>query len=91
MVEIFTIVGVVGSILCLLTYFLMERGLIKSSNPWYYVMNGSGALLILIACISQFDGGDLGAITQNLCWVMVSAMGVYRIIRAKRKERSEGF
>lgn len=88
---IFTIIGVLGSILCILAYFLLERGYAKGSDIWYYVMNGLGALLVLIGAMYSFDGGDLGAVTQELCWVMISGMGVYRLIRAKQKMRSEGF
>lgn len=88
---VFTIIGVAGSILCILMYFLLERGKAKASDNWYYAINGLGALMILMACMYDFDGGDLGAVTQELCWVMISGMGVYRIIRARKKERKEGF
>ncbi len=88
---VFTIIGVVGSIMCILMYFMLERGLAKGSDIWYYAINGIGALLILIGCMANFDGGDLGAITQELCWAMISGMGIFRLIRAKKKERNEGF
>lgn len=88
---VFTIIGVLGSIMCILMYFLLDKGIAKGSDIWYYAINGTGAILILIGCMGQFDGGDLGAITQELCWAMISFMGIYRLIRAKRKERKEGF
>ncbi len=88
---IFTIIGVLGSIMCILMYFLLERGYAKPTDIWYYAINGTGALLILIACMADFDGGDLGAVTQELCWVAISFMGVYKMVQAKRRDRKEGF
>lgn len=88
---IFTIIGVVGSILCILMYLLLERGMARGSDIWYYAVNGIGALMILVAAMYDFDGGDLGAVTQELCWVMISGMGIYRLIKAKQKIRKEGF
>ena len=88
---VFTIIGVVGSIMCILMYFCLERGIAKGSDIWYYAINGLGAVLILVGCMGEFDGGDLGAVTQELCWAMISFMGIYRLTRAKRKDRKEGF
>ena len=88
---IYTILGVVGSICCILAYFLLERGYAKGSDIWYYALNGVGALMVLIGCMADFDGGDLGAVTQELCWVMISGMGVYRLVKNKQKQKKEQF
>ena len=89
--SVFTIIGVLGSICCILAYFLLERGYARGSDIWYYALNGIGALMVLIACMYSFDGGDLGAVTQELCWVMISGMGIYRLVRAKQKIKKDNF
>jgi hypothetical protein len=87
----FTILGVAGSVLCILMYFLLERGKARASDIWYYACNGLGAFLILLAAMRDFDGGDLGAITQELCWVTISGIGVWKLVKQRRKNRNEGF
>lgn len=89
--SVFTIIGVLGSICCILAYFLLERGYAKGSDIWYYALNGVGAAMVLAACMYDFDGGDLGAVTQEMCWVMISGMGIYRLVKAKQKIKKENF
>jgi len=91
MESIFTILGVAGSVLCILMYFLLERGYAKSTDIWYYACNGIGALLILAGAMYSFDGGDLGAVTQEVCWAGISFIGVYRMIKNKQAQKKEMF
>lgn len=82
----FTILGGLGAVLCILMYFLLERGYAKSSDIWYYSFNGLGAVLVLIAALYNFDGGDLGAVTQELCWAMISCIGIFKLIRQDKNQ-----
>jgi hypothetical protein len=89
--SLFTIIGVLGSICCILAYFLLERGYAKGSDIWYYALNGIGAGLVLIGAMYDFDGGDLGAVTQEVCWVMISGTGVYKLIKQRKTQRKDSF
>ena len=91
MESLFTIIGVVGSIFCILMYFLLERGYAKSTDIWYYAFNGLGAVMILIGAMYSFDGGDLGAVTQELCWAAISFMGVWRMYKLRQTKKKETF
>ena len=88
---LFTIIGVAGSILCILMYFMLERGQARASDIWYYALNGLGAAMVIIGVMYNFDGGDLGAVTQGLCWVLISGIGVYKLIKKKKAEKREYF
>lgn len=87
----FTIIGVSGSILCILMYFMLEQGKARASDAWYYGVNGIGALLILIGAMHEFDGGDLGAVAQEMCWVLISGAGVLKLYKQKKKNRKDYF
>ncbi len=89
--SVFTIIGVLGSIFCILMYFCLERGYAKSSDIWYYALNGVGALLILIGAMYDFDGGDLGAVAQELCWMVISFTGIYKLVKQKKAQSKDNF
>ncbi len=75
--------GILGAVLCILAYFLLERGIFDAHSLRYYAVNGLGAFLVLVAVLYSFDSGDMGAILQELCWVAISVMGVLKV-RNKR-------
>jgi hypothetical protein len=81
---LFTIFGVLGSVCCVGAYFLLEQGKLSAEKPTYYILNGLGASLVLIGALYSFDGGDLGAVIQELCWVAISAMGLFKILKVKQ-------
>ena len=81
---LFTVMGIIGSICCVGAYFLLEQNKISSEGSIYYILNGVGAGLVLIGAFYSFDGGDLGAIIQELCWVIISAMGLFKVYKVKK-------
>ncbi|MGB4106832.1 MAG: hypothetical protein WBK55_03450 [Alphaproteobacteria bacterium] len=83
METIFSIAGVIGAGMCVLTYFLLERGKLSADGMNYYVINGLGAALILVAAFYEYDNGDLGVAVQELCWIAVSLMGIAKVYKEK--------
>ena len=80
---ILSYLGVLGAVMCVLAYFLLERGKVRADGMTYYFMNGFGAFLVLVAVLYSFDGGDMGAIVQELCWVIISMMGIFKILKKR--------
>lgn len=80
-----TMTGTVGGVLCILSYFLLERGKLSGEHATYYVLNGVGAVLVLVAVLYSFDGGDIGAIVQELCWAIISLMGVVKVLKGRKR------
>ncbi len=76
---ILSILGVLGAVACVGAYFLLERGVFRADGMAYYAANGVGAVLILIAALYEFDGGDMGVVVQEICWITVSAMGMWKV------------
>lgn len=87
METLFSIAGVTGAGMCILAYFLLERGRLSADGINYYVLNGVGALLVLIAAFYSYDNGDLGVAVQELCWIAVSLMGVSKVLKKKESNQ----
>jgi hypothetical protein len=86
---ILSYLGVLGAVMCVLAYFLLERGKVSAEGIPYYFMNGFGAFLVLVAVLYSFDGGDMGAIVQELCWVIISLMGMFKVLKMKRVKNDQ--
>ncbi|HQX26996.1 MAG TPA: hypothetical protein PKX38_03555 [Alphaproteobacteria bacterium] len=84
METLFSIAGIIGAGMCILAYFLLERGRLSADGMNYYAINGIGALLVLAAALYRYDSGDLGVAIQELCWIAVSLMGISKVYKAKR-------
>ena len=76
--------GVLGAVMCVLAYFLLGRGTLSAERVPYYAMNGVGAFFVLVAVLYSFDGGDMGAIVQELCWVIISLLGIFKVLRMNK-------
>lgn len=83
METIFSIAGVIGAGMCVLAYFLLERGRLSADGTHYYIINGVGAALILAAAFYEYDNGDLGVAVQELCWIAVSLTGITKVLRKR--------
>jgi hypothetical protein len=83
METIFGIAGVIGAGMCVLAFFLLERGKLSAEGIHYYVINGVGAVLILVAAFYEYDSGDLGVAVQELCWIAVSLMGISKVFKKR--------
>ncbi len=83
METIFSIAGVSGAGVCDLDYFLLGCGRLSADGLNYYVINGVGAALILVAAFYEYDSGDLGVALQELCWIAVSLMGISKVVKKK--------
>lgn len=69
--------------MCILAYFLLERGRLSADGMNYYAINGIGALLVLAAALYRYDSGDLGVAIQELCWITVSLMGISKVMKKR--------
>lgn len=83
---ILSYLGVLGAVMCVLAYFLLERGILSSDRIPYYLMNGIGAILIMVAAFNEYDSGDMGVAVQELCWIAVSTMGIIKVLNKKKSK-----
>jgi hypothetical protein len=81
---LFSIMGMIGSVCGVSMYFLLEQDKVTENQYVYYIVNGIGAVLVLIAVNHAFDIGDIGASLQELCWALISIIGTYRVFKMRK-------
>jgi hypothetical protein len=83
---LFTLLGILGSAMCVGMYYLLEADYVSATSFSYYSVNGLGAFLVLLGAFYSFDGGDLGAIVQEVCWVVISLLGIFKALKARQEK-----
>ena len=71
--------GLLGVVLILLAYFLLQAGRMGGHSLTYQLMNASGALLVLVSLLYAFN---LSAFLMELAWLAVS---IYGIVRGRKR------
>ena len=72
--------GIVGAGCCVGMYAAVSFGKVSADKPFFYMINGLGASLVLVSAAHQFDVGDLGTIGQELIWAAISLAGGMRAL-----------
>jgi len=70
--------GLIGVLLVLLAYFLLQAGRVHGNALTYQLMNAFGAFAVLISLLYAFN---LAAFVMESLWLCVS---IYGIARARR-------
>ena len=74
------LIGLLGVLLILIMYFLLQIGKIQSRGMTYSVGNLLGALCLLI---SLFFNWNLSAVLLECAWIAISVYGILRAMRLK--------
>lgn len=69
------VVGNIGVLLIVGTYFLVQIGRMPATEPPYIVANGIGAALILYSLWFDFN---LSAFLIEVIWLLISIIGLLR-------------
>jgi hypothetical protein len=67
--------GLLGVVLILLAYFLLQAHRLSGHALTYQLMNAAGALLVLVSLLYAFN---LSAFLMELAWLAVSIYGIAR-------------
>ncbi|MFZ2031555.1 MAG: hypothetical protein WAU68_14675 [Vitreimonas sp.] len=86
---VFAVVGVIGATCAVGVYAAVSIGKISADTRLFYLINGIGSTLVLIAASRQFDPGDFGTICQECIWTAISVLGFYRAATRKPKATPE--
>ncbi|MCE9522977.1 MAG: hypothetical protein K8S25_11185 [Alphaproteobacteria bacterium] len=86
---LFAAIGILGALSCVGMYAAVSLGHASTERPLFFVVNGCGALLVMIGAWHNFDIGDLGTILQELVWIGLSIAGGRRVWRLERQREVE--
>ena len=79
------IVGNLGVVLILSTYFLLQLGRLNASSLVYSILNGLGAALVLVSLTIDFN---MSAFVIEAAWLMISVLGVLLYFFRDRKKET---
>ncbi|MBU6198237.1 MAG: hypothetical protein KGI64_09950 [Xanthomonadaceae bacterium] len=68
-------IGLLGVILILFAYFLLQAGRLRGNALPYQLLNAIGAILVLVSLLYAFN---LSAFLMELAWLLVSIYGMAR-------------
>jgi len=74
-------VGNVGVFLLLAAYLLLQLNKLSSNQISYSVLNGLGAILIIVSLVYEFN---LSAFAIEFFWLLISLVGVVNYYRSKK-------
>jgi CRP-like cAMP-binding protein len=74
--ELAQLIGVGGAISYLLSYALLQAGLLHGNSYTYAAMNGAGALMVMVSLIHAFN---LASLLIQVSFLAVSVLGIARI------------
>lgn len=75
------ILGLLGSIITVSVFYLLQSGRLNAQNIIFPLMNGLAAALLLVSIAYEFDMADLGGVLAEVSWLLISLYGVIRITR----------
>lgn len=85
MLRLHNAIGIVGVLLIILAYFLLQRGRLSRDILSYSIMNGLGSSLILFSLYYEFN---LPSAAIELCWLFISIYGATRCVRESARRQA---
>lgn len=76
----YDILGTAGVAVIVVAYFLLQSGRLRSDQLAYSVMNGGGAVLILVSLYYDFN---FPSFVVEFFWLLISLYGIARSVRQK--------
>lgn len=77
----YDVAGLLGSAMVLLAFFLLQAGRLSGTGLAYQLLNLFGAAGVLLSLLGGFNPAVL---VLEGTWVLVSAYGIARSLRARR-------
>jgi paired small multidrug resistance pump len=68
-----TITGIVGTLLVLLAFFLLQARKLHGNGPVYQLLNAIGAAAIIVSLFYQFN---LASMILEIAWLLISLYGL---------------
>jgi len=81
------LIGNLGVVLIIGTYLLLQLERMRSTSLLYSVLNGAGALLILVSLTQAFN---LSSFIIEICWLAISGIGVAGALRRRAAASATG-
>jgi len=78
-------IGILGVIVVVVTYFLLQSQKIDPRGFWYSFLNAFGSLLILYSLIYSWN---LSSFVIEFIWILISLYGLWKWYRNKINDKT---
>ena len=85
--DLFDLAGLIGVLLIIVAYLLLQLDKLPSSSPSYSLLNAAGALLIIVSLVFKFN---LSAFIVEAFWFLISLLGLWRSLSVRKISRRAG-
>ncbi len=75
-------IGIIGVVMVLITYFLLQSQKIDSKGFWYSFLNVFGSLLIVYSLLYNWN---LASFIIEFFWILISLWGLKKWYRSKKE------
>ena len=79
-----TIVGIIGTLLVLLAFFLLQARKLHGNGAVYQLLNAFGAAAIIVSLVYEFN---LASMVLEIAWLLISIYGLVVGFRHRRDAR----
>jgi len=79
---LFDVIGMLGVIMILVTYAMVQLDLIDVKSIIYSSLNALGAGLILVSLFIDFN---FSAFMIESCWMLISFVGIFSAFKRRRE------
>ena len=76
-------IGNIGVVFVLGTYLMLQLGRMNAQTLAYSLLNGLGAILILVSLLVDFN---MSSFIIEIAWLLISVMGLFMHRRARNKQ-----
>ena len=76
-------IGNIGVVFVLGTYLMLQLGRMNAQTVAYSLLNGLGAILILVSLLVDFN---MSSFIIEIAWLLISAMGLFMHLRSRNKQ-----
>ena len=80
-------VGMLGTLMVLAAFFLLQAGRLSGTGIVYQLLNLLGAGGVLVSLLGKFN---LPVFFLELAWMLISAYGIARTVKARRTLQPPG-
>jgi len=74
------IIGIIGSLLLILAYYLVQKNKELAEKSIYYLLNLTGSLFIIFSLIFKWN---LSAFLIEFFWILISISGLYKTLKKR--------
>lgn len=79
-----TIVGIIGTLMVLLAFFLLQARKLHGNGAVYQLLNAFGAAAIIVSLVYEFN---LASMVLEIAWLLISIYGLVVGFRHRRDAR----